>query len=527
VRLGLSRSERGRDYRSSRDLLAAIGGSGRDSLLANSSLPPRYPALPWVSPLLRRAPITGFAATLLIPATAALSQESPPKEPAPAPPEIQAIPLEEVQERAEAAFEELEGMLPGEALQRSLEEIGGKIERLEQDSALLVQISSSTISATMNVGRLQETEIQLNRLLESLKEPDAALDAHLASLRQSLDRIDALSPVWKKTEEQARRAGASDSLLRRIASTRRAIGRARQELVARRNEVLTLRTGWWTEASLESPSRRCGAIQDQLAQLTLPPPPADLERRPARSVLEELSETMRQQLGARLRRTAEYARDRALLAFQVALLLALALALRVLRDRARVSARESYDLREAQRVFELPGSMALFISLAVTPRIHPLAPPLFIHLAITLVVVPLVLIVRRLAPPSMIAFVIGLPIFYAVDQVRYIMDTAPTIMRMLFLLELLFALGLLWLHRGAGCPGSAEIPEVLRGPPSGCSGGDALRDRLLRPGDRVRGGRLATSPTCSGTGTLRSAYVAVSSSTGCSRWCRACWPTRW
>jgi small-conductance mechanosensitive channel len=462
-----------------------------------------------LSASLRRAPITGlFAAALLIPAAAALSQESPPQEPAPS--AIQAIPLEEAQKEGEAVSAELEAMLPGEALSESLERISGEIARLREDAASLVELATSTLAEAAGVGRLQDMEQQLAGLLKRLEKPDAVLDAHLGTLRESLDRIDALAPVWKETEAQARRAGASNSALRRIASTRREIDRAREKLVARRNEVLTLRDRLVDpRASLESSLRAVrDAIQRQLADpLSLRRPPIWSSSVRA-SVLEELERGWTEHLGGRLRGVANYARDRAhLLAFQLALFAALAVGLRALRDRAKARAEESYDLREAQRVFEFPASMALLISLGLSPQLHALAPLLFRRLIATVAVVPTVLIVRRLAPPSMIALVIGLPVFFVVDNLRYVVETAPAIMRLVFLLELLSALGLLlWLLRRSRF--AQASPEMLR-EPAFRAVGVALRAAIalfaVAIASEVFG--LSNLSDLLGNGMLRSAYV--------------------
>jgi small-conductance mechanosensitive channel len=411
----------------------------------------------------RRARIAFLIAVALwIPAAAALSQETPAKEPADEPPEIQAIPLEDLQERAEAVSAELEAMLPGDALSQSLERIDGELDRLKEDATALAEFTDSTLAAATSAVRLQEIEQQIIPRLNALEKPDAVLDAHLTSLGKSLDRIGVLAPEWKKTEEQARRAGASAAALRRIASTRREIERVRGELVARRNEVLTLRDRLVDpktalERSLGEVQRE---VQGRLAHpLAVARPPiwsADVRA----SFLEELKQSWAQHFGERLRRIAEYARDQAnVLGFQIALFVAFSLGLRTLGARARARAEESYDLREAERVFGRPVSMALVLSLALNPDLHPLAPPLFRNLAATVLVLPIVRIVRRLAPPSMDALVIGLPVFFVVDQLRFIMESTPTVARVMFLLELLFALGfLLWLLRPRSVdPASAEM----------------------------------------------------------------------
>jgi potassium efflux system protein len=461
---------------------------------------------------IRRARIAGLlAAALWIPAAAALSQ-TPPEEPAVEPPAIQAIELEDVQDEAEAVSAELEAMLPGDALRQSLEKIGGEIERLHEDTASLVQTTTSALAAEASVERLQEVELQLTRQLASLEKPDAALDAHLTRLRGSLDRIDALAPVWKETEAQARRAGASASVLRRIASTRREIDRVREELVARRNEVLTLRDRLGDPlASLESSQREVrGVIQGRLTHLLVPGRPPIWSAGVRASILEELKQGWTRHLGERLHRVAEYTRKQAhVLAFQLALFVALALGLRALRVRAKARAEESYDLREPERVFELPTAMALVISVGFTPELHPLAPPLFTRLAATVLVVPIVLIVRRLASPAMNALVIGLPVFFVVDQLRYIMETAPAIERVVFVLELLFALGfLLWLARPRRLA-QASL-EMLRQPFFRVVG-VAVRLAIVLFALAIAAEAIGLSNLSDllGNGTLRSAYAAL------------------
>jgi small-conductance mechanosensitive channel len=453
---------------------------------------------------IRRARIAVLlGAALWIPAAVALSQETPPQEPAVEPPAIQAIPLEDVQEEAEAVSKELGTMLPGDALSQSLEEVGGEIDRLEEEAASLVETASSSVATAAGVGRLQEVERQLVRNLASLKEPDAELDSHLTALRESLDRIDALAPVWEKTEEQARRASASASLLRRIASTRREIDRARQQLVDRRNEILTVRERLVDPmTSLETSLREVqGAIQDHLSDLFSPSHPPVWSAEVRASVRDELTRSWTQHFGERVRGVTEYARTHAsVLFFQVLLPLA---------ARAKARAEESYDLRQAERVFELPTAMALVISLGFTPELHPLAPPLFTRLASMLLVVPIVLIVRRLAPPSMTALVIGLPIFFVADQLRYIIETAPVITRLMFLLELVFALGLLlWLLRPSRL--AQATPEMLRQPFFRVVGvAMRLAIVLLALAIATEGIGLSNLSDLLGNGTLRSAYAAL------------------
>jgi len=123
--------------------------------------------------------------------------------------------------------------------------------------------------------------------------------------------------------------------------------------------------------------------------------------------------------------------------------------------------------------------------------------------------VPTALIVRRLVPSSMSPLVIGLPVFYVVDQVRYMLETAPAIARMVFLLELLFALGfLLWLLRPSRL--AQASPEMLRQPVFRVVGvAMRLSIVLLALAIAAEGIGLSNLSDLLGHGTLRSAYAAL------------------
>jgi small-conductance mechanosensitive channel len=153
--------------------------------------------------------------------------------------------------------------------------------------------------------------------------------------------------------------------------------------------------------------------------------------------------------------------------------------------------------------------MALAISIAFSPELHPLPPPLFRHLLAAVSVVPIVRIVRRLVPPAMNALLWGLPIFFVFDQARYGIGAMPTVARLLFLLELFFALGfLLWLLRRSRF--TQVTPEMLRQPFFRVVG-VAMRVAIGFFSVAIAAEAIGLSNLSDllGNGTLRSAYAAL------------------
>ena len=149
----------------------------------------------------RLARLAGLIAVVVwIPATVALAQAPSPDTPgieAPAEPETraqaaQAIPLEEVPERAEATRAELDATLPREASRQRLERIGAELDRTLPEVESRLAKTRDTLAARPNVRTLQELDGELSGMLAQLRPWDEELDRQLAELRAALHRLDTI-----------------------------------------------------------------------------------------------------------------------------------------------------------------------------------------------------------------------------------------------------------------------------------------------------------------------------------------------
>jgi small-conductance mechanosensitive channel len=449
---------------------------------------------------------------LLARATIALGQEGavPPAEPEPPP--IQAIPLEDIATQAERTAIELQAMLPTEESKTALGQIETDFEAARKEIAASLKKTRSALPEVANLRTLQDLETQLLGLLAPLDEWDLALAPEARQVAGALQQLEGAAEVWKKTQAEARAAGASEVSLRRIASTRRDIDEGRRPLVARRDRIAALQ-----DRFLEQRTSVDRLVKDVRAAIQVRMKGVfAVDRTPLwdvnvlESLDEELTEGWTDPLIARLERVGEYARENGrALAFQLVLFLSLAVGLRALGTRARERVEESGELREATQVFELPTAMALVISLALTPQLHPLAPRLFTLIIGTFAVVPAVVIVHRLTPQVMVPLIFGLLVFFLADRARAVLETVPVLERLILLGELVGAVAFLaWLMRPsrfARLPAEAQHDRVLR------VIGVALRIALVLfslalLADVVGLGDLADLLA---TGTLRSAYSGL------------------
>ena len=363
----------------------------------------------------------------------------------------QPIPLEEVPNRAETTSAELDALLPRDTSRQTLERLSSETDRTLQEVKSHLAKTRQTLAGRPNVRALQRSEFELSEMLTHLRSLEEELDKQLDALGTSLGRIDRISAVWQATDEIAKtQEGADATTMARIAAVRGEVDKARSAVVKRRNDVLAVRD------KLVNPSVALGEIVDQLQDAV----DARLEgifradHPPLWSPLVRESLRKEWQTGGPhfLKRFDEKVQDLLgrpqTLGFQLALFVALALSLRWLRDRTRAKAGDDDHLRHAQLVFEHPWAMAVLMTFVLTVPLHPLAPRTAGPIAAALIAVATLRIVQRFLPPAMALLAWGLAVLFIVDRARDLLDTTPTLDRLVFLGEMIGGLGLLvWLLR--------------------------------------------------------------------------------
>ena len=299
---------------------------------------------------------------------------------------------------------------------------------------------------------------------ERLRPWDDELDRQLTALHVALERLDTIAAVWEATAaEVSRREGAATSTLNRIATVRGEIDQAHSTVVERRNQILAVRDRMVdpSDALAASLVQVQSATEARLTGIFRVDRPPLWSPQVRASLRKEWKAVGPQHFLQRLQESGQYVREQAhMLGFQLALFIALGLGLRALRDRARARAKDDYDLRDAEEVFERPWAMALLIALILTSLATPAgAPRTQVSFPPSLAAAAVLRIGRRFLVPAMAPLAWGFLVFFAIDRARDFLDTMPTLERVVFLMEMVGVLGFLfWLLRPSRL---ANIPAQL------------------------------------------------------------------
>jgi potassium efflux system protein len=297
------------------------------------------------------------------------------------------------------------------------------------------------------------------------------LTQRATQLERERSQIEVLRATWSASRTEALASQVPAPVLERINATLAAIVVAREAVGAQRTRVLGLQDRVVEEIA------RCDDILTKIAQARneLVGPLFARDSLPiwdpqARTLMTSgLGQRLHGSLSDSIELTTQYlARQLARVPFQVALFVVVLVLARLARDRARHRAEKEPSEQAAAQVFELPVASALVLALLAAVWIYPHPPRTLINVVGLLILLPAVLIVRRLASPAVVPAVYALAAFFLVDRVREVCAGVPVLEQWVFLLEMVFGILFLALavrseHLVTGANGRAALgwPHVL------------------------------------------------------------------
>ncbi len=372
--------------------------------------------------------------------------------------------LEEVPNRAETTIAELATLLPRDSSRRTLGRVGGETDLALKEVESQLAKTRQMLAGRPNVRTLQRSSAQLSEMLDHLQSLEEELDDQLDGFGISLGRIDRIAAVWTTTDELAKtKEDADATMLTRIAAVLGEIDETRRAVLDRRNELLTVRDKLVNPSVAldETIEQLQATVESRLAGIFRAEHPPLWNPQIRESFQAEWQTIGPQLLWKRLEESGQVSRKPTqTLGFQLVLFLALGLTLRWLRSRTRTRAEVDNRLRHAQLVFEHPWAMAVLITAALTIPLDPLAPRTAGLVAALFMAVATLRIVQRYLPPAMILFAWGLAVLFILDRSRDLLDTTPTLDRLVFLAEMIGGLGLLiYMLRPSRI---AKLPEERR-----------------------------------------------------------------
>jgi small-conductance mechanosensitive channel len=319
-----------------------------------------------------------------------------------------------------------------------------------------------------------------------------------------VDRLTALADTWTRTREEARRSQAPPAVLARCDSALAAIAAARQRATARLAALLTLQVKVGENlATVEAASTRVTqAMSADMSTLFRRDRPALWHILREDVSLAELPAQVRDSAVPQLRVLGHFAGDRYRGILLHVGLLAVLLVFTVVARR-RIHAWEAAGTVDpVLRVFDLPISTALIVTLLLSDWVYARSPMIAVNVMGLVLLIPAARILSRLAAPGPNAIIWVAIVFFILNRFREIALLSAPVMEQCAVVLLMggAAVSLGWLgRRRAVMVGSYRVPDLLLWFATGALGASFV----FAVFGYVRLARLL------GTGVLRSAYAAL------------------
>ncbi len=399
----------------------------------------------------RAACVRGLVAVALAGASLAPWGSAPPPtfaQPAPqgaqpAPPPATPIPVPEIAQRAEDVATLLRQSAERLAPEPEVEDVDNRLsaasEWIRERGVATTQTLNSSPSSS-GLANLRDSWLIVRSELAGW---NGTLTRRARQLERELSQLEALRATWSASRTEAVASRVPAPVLERIDATLTAIVAARERAGGQRTRVLSLQDRVVEEIA------RCDDVLAKIAQarneLARPLFARDSlpiwSAQPLTRISSDVGQRLHQSLGDSIELTRRYlAGQLARVPVQVALFVIVLVLARLARGRARHRAEKELSEQAAAQVFEHPVASALVLALLATVWIYPLPPRILINAVGLLILLPAVLIVRRLASPAVVPAVYALAAFFLVDRVREACAAVPVLEQWVFLLEMVFGI---------------------------------------------------------------------------------------
>ena len=337
-----------------------------------------------------------------------------------------------------------------DGIARSVSDLTSEIDtRIADDKRLLT--TSSPLDVLYRLKLAWETFGV--RLLVS----DRELTQHATSLEEQLGRLDKLNKTWQGTLQSAKQPETPPPVLQRAQSVVDSVERTRQATESGQAHVLALQSRLTEEeARVRTTLSSIEQAENQAVQHIFvrdSPPIWNL----GTSLGTEWEKHSGESFSLQLERSAAFTK-RSLFTFLIHALLIVLMATALHWPRRRIGklAEEKPDLQRALPILDLPVSTAFALSMLLIPAIYAQAPRLIQAVLGAVVLIPTVVILRRLLLRNAYPILNAIVILYFVGQLRVLAASLPVLARFIFLGQVLGAsVFLVWVLRSWHLPREA------------------------------------------------------------------------
>jgi potassium-dependent mechanosensitive channel len=373
--------------------------------------------------------------------------------PAPTPISLAKVPLET--QSTLASLQEIEANVSRE--QTSAEATGGTLLELtnEIDARIAEDRRLLTSSPTLEV--LYRLKLAWQSFGVRLSVSARDLAQHATSVEEQLGRLDKLDKTWQATLQSAKQPGTPPPVLQSVQSVVDSLEHARQAIESGQARVLALQS---RNSEEEARVRTALSLIEQGENRAL----KSLfvrDSRPIWSLQTSLGTEWKQHGGesfsSQRKASAAFAKRLPFTFLIHALfILLIAVALHWIRRRIGKLAQEKPDLERALPILDLPFSTAFALSILIIPFVYAQAPRFIQALMGIAILIPTVVILRRLLLRVAYPILNALVIIFFVGQFRVLAASLPVLERFIFLGQVLGAtVFLVWVLRRWHLPAEA------------------------------------------------------------------------
>jgi potassium efflux system protein len=397
-----------------------------------------------------------LAATLILGSPAAARAETSATNGADSPAgKLAPIPLTDLAvqaESAEAAAQTLNADLAADQATRAVQE---KLPTLTADINARMEEDARLLAATPSLNLLRRMGSDWQKLQDQLNEWKKNLGNRAQELNAQFVRLSDLENVWTATRARSATSNVPAEVLERVQAVLATIQATLEKTKNQQALVLILQNRVSQQDARVAQSlatiahARRDAFTGLMSQDSHPLWSGQVWTHSAHSVASDSQRSFGRQTRA-LKAYAERMQERFILHGLVFVVLAALMFAG--RWRLRHEMLLQPELRHAGVIFEVPIATTLLLGFLASGWLYPESPRLFRALTGTAILLPAVVVLRRLIPAVLLPILYGLVLFYFVDQIRLLIASQALLSRLVFLAEMLgatfFAAYLLALLKG-------------------------------------------------------------------------------
>ena len=380
------------------------------------------------------------------------------------------IALADVVAQAQAAATTVQdlqaGLDPDGALQAVKDELPKLTAQIDERNAEAARQPAGTAA----LGTLQGSQANWQSLSDSLADAQKNLSDRVRDLDQSLWKLSQMDATWKATLDSAQKAKAPSDVTNRIneigvriAAAAKAVQNHQAPLYAMQNRVAAQDAR--TKNGLDAVNKKLDAARQQLFEQNRPAlwNRAAFAQPTGGIVIEEKASLDAQAAGVTIYLKAKIGAVLVHLLIFVVLLVGFFW----MRNTIRSHLEKEPALEGAAHVFGAPIANAALLGLLAESWLYPGQPRLLEAAFGAMVLIPTVIVTRRLIDPASFPILYATVIAFLVDKMRYVVTPAGIVARFLFIFELLaaalfllFALRLK--HLSASAPNQTRLKRLTR-----------------------------------------------------------------